>query len=525
MIKRRTRDEPPLRSGTYGAVPVEPLLTVREMAQVDAAGQVANTGLVARQPVRRRRKAEKIAFRRRAEWDRSEDTSNTTDKQADVEYLPRAGSLARGGLTFYAPAVPWHLVGQTELGLLSPLGVSGRPVFDGPIIGRSLLTGGVFRYDCWAPVKYQMDSVNGLIVGMMGSGKSMLLKALATRETVRPWCRKVIVEGDPKSEWKPVAERLGGQVISVGNGSYLNPLDPGLRPSGAAEGSWAVTVLGLQRQALEFITAVLRTDRPLLSDAERAVIDAALRDFLKREVTPTIAALVDLWQSEWPESAVVAGLDPGAVKDTCKRLILLFDQMVHGVEAGAFERASTVSVDPLSPMTVFDTGSVSNMDEHRKMLYQACMGAAVERLCARHDGAFRIVIAEEGHELLQNPGLVAAWDRRMRLQGDLGVSNWMLLHELSDLSKFADDDTAQRNKMRSILTLATVQVIYRQSPASLSVMKDVLGDLTSAEITQIGSLPEASALWRVGDRYRDVVRAEFSPESFELFRTDQNRRG
>lgn len=520
-------DEQPINEGTYGMAPVKPVLTIRELARIDAGGPLAAEGIAAAVPSRRRRMAEKAALRERAQWDRDEERRAKEEKQDDnTEYLPQKGRGTRRRLAFYAPPMAWHTASINRSGLLNPLGVSGHTMLEGPVIGRSLMNGNVFRYDCWAPAKaYAQESVNGLIIGMMNSGKSMLLKALATRETASPWNRKSIIEGDPKSEWKPIAKRIGGQVVSVGDGAYLNPLDPGEKPDTMDAATWDSTVLGLQRKALEFITDVLRPERPLLSDIERAVVDASLRHYIDRLTPPSITELVELWRSEWAAGEHIPGLTVEAAQLASNSLILLFDQMVHGVEAGAFEKDSTIRIDPKSPMTVFDTGSVADQDEHKKKLYQACMGAAVERLCARHDGEFRIVIAEEGHELLNNPSLVRAWERRMRLQGDLGVSNWMLLHELSDIEKFADQGTAERKLMESILTLSSVQVIYRQSPSSLAIMKKLIGNLSPSEVAQINNLPPAAGLWRVGGKFRDVVRAEFSAESFQLFRTDQYRKG
>ena len=149
----------------------------------------------------------------------------------------------------------------------------------------------------------------------------------------------------------------------------------------------------------------------------------------------------------------------------------------------------------------------------------------MERLCAQRDGLFRIVIAEEGHELLSNPELVRAWDRRIRLSGELGVSNWFLMHELGDLSSFGEEGSEHRNTMMGILTKSEAQVVYAQSSSSLEQMTRLLPDLTLREINTIRALPDFCALWRVGPRVRDVVRPYVGPEAYDVFQTDKNRQG
>ena len=118
-----------LRSGSYGDVPVMPVLTVNELAGIDVDGVVANAGLVATTPPRRRRKAERLARRQRAAWD--EVLAAEKPQREDVETLPQGGGLRRLSPRRYAPPLPWHMATVPQAGLLNPFGVSGYPPFDG----------------------------------------------------------------------------------------------------------------------------------------------------------------------------------------------------------------------------------------------------------------------------------------------------------------------------------------------------------------------------------------------------------
>jgi hypothetical protein len=514
-------------SGNMGCVPVQPRLNMRQLSRIDTHGVIANKGIVARSPFWYRKAAEKAALRQLNQWystiEKSRD--DTTNKDSEKALPVPSRFRWHKSIAGYAPSVPWHSASIDQAGILNPFVVSGYPPFNGPIIGRSALTGNIWTYDAWSPYQtHTVTSCNGWIIGLMGSGKSMLLKTFAARETASPWNRHVIIEGDPKGEWASVAQAVGGQVIAIGSGRYLNTLDPGEKPASMSEADWRRQVLSIQNQSLHAMAAVLRSDTATSIDAqERAVIGKLLNEYVDRNVTPTLTDMVNRLSSTWANTTHIDGLDSSATRSAANRLILLYNPLITGELSGAFERESTISIDPTSPMIVFNTGSADD-NTQKKALYMAAMSATVERLCAQRDGRFRIVIAEEGHELLSNPVLVRAWDRRMRLCGDLGVSNWFLMHELGDLSSFGEANSEHRNMMNSILTKSTSQIIYSQSAASLEQMERLISDLTVSEINTIKQLPEYCALWRVGN-VRDIIRPLISPQAYDVFQTDKNRQG
>ncbi|MCT6836565.1 MAG: ATP-binding protein, partial [Bifidobacteriales bacterium] len=256
MNRRRKRKA--LNSGTYGCVPVRPILPVRTLAAIDADGVVGSAGITAKSGRRLHRKALKEAERERLSWDSglAQEIPQAEDDKEGSERLPTTPTSSRR-LLRYAPKIPWHMASVSESGMLNPMGVSGWPSLDGPIIGHSVINGNVWRFDAWSPYRYDGTSVNGWIIGTMGSGKSTLLKAFTTRETTSPWNRQVLIEGDPKGEWASVALANGGQVVEVGNGRYLNPLDVAEKPSDVTDDDWASTVFGLRVGALESIASVL----------------------------------------------------------------------------------------------------------------------------------------------------------------------------------------------------------------------------------------------------------------------------
>lgn len=529
----------PLMRGSYGADVVSPELTGRQLKRMDRMGAVEFGRRRGPFVDRRIRKAVKrtgrLAARRRERVERAlkdaERRAAAEARRSDERPTPGPRMLFGWGTGFAGPdrlMLPWHSTGVAQTAVLDPFLFSGRPPVDGPLVGVDNSSGVEWRFDPWMAYRAGLvTQPNMMIAGPMGTGKSMCLKTWSSRETMAPWNRRIIVEGDPKGEWARLAEALGGRVVHAGGGSIINLLDFGDRPAGMDEDRWQADMLVRRIDALDSLTAPVRAERPSLDQRERALARAALQELTGRRAAPTLKGMLRLLESDWTGGIRVAGLDDEALDEAARGLILILDEFVTGPHRGAFEDESTVDIDPASPMIVFDTGAIQQGMETRKAVWTAAMNSAIERLVSRHheDGLFRIVIAEEGHQVLRNPALVRSWDQRMRLCGDLGVCNCMLVHELQDLEKYADQGTSQRKLIESILTMTSVKILYRQSPAALDVTGRLLGDLTAAERALLARLPQGVGLWRVGSTVRAAVHPMMGPEAYELMSQDEGRMG
>src|SRR5665213_3211512 len=128
-------------------------------------------------------------------------------------------------------------------------------------------------------------------LGVVGRGKSMLAKAMATRSIATG--RKVYVPGDPKGEWSVVARAVGGVAIELGGGSTnrLNPLDEGPRPGAITGEAWAALVATRRRGLLgSLVESAL--GRPMTA-MEHTAMDQALRAVVAQPGTPTLPMVVD----------------------------------------------------------------------------------------------------------------------------------------------------------------------------------------------------------------------------------------
>lgn len=518
----------PIREGTYSTVAIRPVLTMRQLAKVDEKGPIGSIGIVAREPKWERKLAVHEALAEMGAAERRAALPQKTKQRAQSETLP----ISARGKHGWSPAIPWHSASFPTVGVLDPFVADSGGRTRGPVVGLSDLTGSLFRYDAWTPYDQGLaTSVNGLVAGMMGGGKSMFLKTWAVRECRPPYNRRIIIEGDPKGEWSAVARTVGGQVVAVGGGQYMNLLDAGSKPVSMTPSAWRADVLQRQLSALMGVFEALDVgSRP------GQVVQQLLTTLLAQQydagwqttILDIYTALLEGWARKNAER-LSAMMSPTDVEEASRAVVRILNPLVNGGLAHAFERASTVRINPKSPMTVFDTGSAGagsgNRTSQRKMLYTAAMNSAVERLCASRDGEHRIVIAEEGYQLLQIPQLVDSWESRMRLSGDLKTSNWLLVHEIGDIDKYTNQGSANRETVQGILTLSTTQVLFRQSEASLGALPKYLPGLTDREIRQLQGLPIHGALWRVGDTVRDVVTARMTPEEYKLFDTSAGRRG
>ena len=529
----------PLMRGAYGMDPVMPELTGRQLRRLDREGPVAfgrkRGPLVERRIRKAIRETERMQARRRErvarELKERERRALAEARRQDERPLPSARMLVGWGTGFAGPdrlMLPWHSTGVAQTAVLDPFLFSGRPPVDGPLVGRDNSSGVEWRFDPWMAYRAGLvTQPNMMIAGPMGTGKSMCLKTWSSRETMGPWNRRIIVEGDPKGEWASLAEALGGSVVHAGGGSVINLLDFGDRPAGMDEDRWQADMLVRRIDALDSLTAPVRAEKPSLDQRERALARTVLQELSTRAATPTLTGMLRLLESEWTRRVRVAGLDAPERDEAARGLILILDEFVSGPHRGAFESESTVDIDPASPMIVFDTGAIQQGMETRKAVWTAAMNSAIERLVAHHhtDGLFRIVIAEEGHQVLRNPALVRSWDQRMRLCGDLGVCNCMLVHELQDLEKYADQGTSQRKLIESILTMTSIKILYRQPPEALGVMGRLLDDLTPAEQALLPRLPQGVGLWRVGSTVRAAVHPIMGPEAYQVMNQDKGRMG
>lgn len=145
-------------------------------------------------------------------------------------YLPRVGESGAARLrTPGRVRLTGHQDISTTLVGAYPFVAEGGLGADGVFVGQDLYSGGSLVYDPWVLyARGVITAPNVVLAGIVGSGKSALVKSLYTRSL--PFGRRVYVPGDPKGERTAVADvprQVVGRVSLVLNVGVSGVASPG----------------------------------------------------------------------------------------------------------------------------------------------------------------------------------------------------------------------------------------------------------------------------------------------------------
>ncbi len=445
----------------------------------------------------------KVAARAEAETERAERAATT--------YLPRSGEPGPVGLrTWRRFTLPAHQDTSATLAGAYPFLAEGGLGSNGVLVGQDLYSGGSFVYDPWELYRQGLITAPNLVVaGIVGAGKSSLVKSLYTRSI--PFGRKVYVVGDPKGEHTAVAQAVGGRAIVLGHGlpNRLNPLDEGHRTAGITDAEWIAQVAARRRDLIGALTETV-LDRPL-TPLEHTTIDIALAGTVRDNDVPILPMVVDRILTPDPAD------DPdGRLGEDGRMVGHALRRLVAGDLQGLFDGPSTVAFDPTLPMVSLDLSRVAENSTLVSVL-MTCSSAWMEAALLDPHGGPRWVIYDEAWRLMAYPSLLRRMDAQWRLSRHYGITNCLVFHKLSDLDNVGDQGSAMRALASSLLANAETRIIYRQEPDQLGSTADALG-LTGTEQKLIPGLGVGQGLWRIKDR-SFIVQHQLHPAELAVFDT------
>jgi type IV secretory pathway VirB4 component len=421
---------------------------------------------------------------------------------------PGSAAFARPGGRLRLPAslhLPAHRASSATLGAAYPF-LAGRPCTTGALVGVDAMTGGPFCFDPWALYNAgELTNPNVLLAGVIGQGKSALAKSLAVRAIATG--RRVYVPGDPKGEWGPVADAVGGVVVRLGGGTTarLNPLDAhGADPAQA------------HRSRLRLLTALAETTlRRDLRPAEHGALDAALTAAAHRP-QPTLPDVVDALSVPDRGTAHVAGLRAATLADDGRDLAHGLRRLIRGDLAGLFDGPSTQVLDACAPMTVLDLSGLGSNDE-ALALAMTCASGWLEHALATTTTR-RWVIYDEAWRLLRSTALIRRMQAQWKLSRAYGIANLLIVHRLSDLDAVGAAGTEARALTDGLLADCSTRIVYRQESDQLAATAAALG-LTSPERDLLPALGRGTGLWKL-PRRTHVVHHHLTGAELALFDTD-----
>ena len=385
--------------------------------------------------------------------------------------------------------------------------LAASPPTRGVPVGVDVLSGAPFAYDPWALYEQGwLTNPNLLLAGVIGQGKSALAKTLALRSVAAG--RRVYVAGDPKGEWAPVADAVGGQVVALGGGnrSRLNPLDlPAAisRNRSEAHARRLRLLTSLAQQAL---------GRPL-RPVEHTVLDEELSRVATRP-TVTLAEIVESLLAR------VEPRSPGAPLTVAARdardLAHAMRRVVSGDLAGVFDGRSTVRLDPAAPVVVLDLSRMAGNDD-AVALAMTCGAAWLESALSATAGQ-RWIVYDEAWRMLRSLPLLRHMQAQWKLSRALGIANLLVLHRLSDLDAAGAAGSELRAIAEGLLSDCSTRVIYRQEHDQLAASGAAFG-LTETERDVISRLPRGVGLWKLPGR-AFIVRHDLHPAEFPIVDSD-----
>ncbi len=375
----------------------------------------------------------------------------------------------------------------------------------GVLVGTDALTGEPFCFDPWdLYATGVLTNPNVLLAGVIGQGKSALAKTLALRSVAAG--RRVYVPGDPKGEWGPVADAVGGVVVRLGPGlpTRLNPLD-------VPAADRAVAHAHRLRLLAALAATALRRD---LAAVEHTVLDTAVTAATGRTGSPTLADIVTALDSPRPDALEGRDLAHG------------LRRLIRGDLAGMFDGPSTYRLDADAAMVVLDLSALGSDDQALELAMTCAAGwldAALTTTPGHGSSVRRWVIYDEAWRLLRSVPLIRRLQSQWKLSRAYGIANLMVLHRLSDLDAVGATGSEARSLAEGLLADCSTRIVYRQEADQLTATATSLG-LTRPERDLLAALPRGIGLWRMPGRSH-VVRHHLHADELAVVDTDAAMRG
>ncbi|HEY4695242.1 MAG TPA: ATP-binding protein [Candidatus Nanoarchaeia archaeon] len=323
----------------------------------------------------------------------------------------------------------------TSLATTFPFTSSELTANEGILYGINEHNGSLVIFD-----RFTLENANSVVFAKSGAGKSYLTKLEAVRSLM--FGTEIIII-DPEEEYHPLCEAIGGEYIKFAarEASKINPFDlSGVYEEGENE-------LGLKILSLHSLFRIVLGN---MTPTEDAILDRALITTYKlKGITPDPATqtrpspvLEDLYE------VLLNSAEPEA-KSMAERI----EKYIRGSLAGIFDRQSTIDIK--NTFTVF---SIRDMeDELRPIGMFIILDYIWTKI--KKDRKKRLLIVDEAWYLMKHPdsaSFMYSIAKRAR-KYFLGLTT-----VTQDVEDFLASDYG-----RAIVTNSSIQVLLKQSPASI----------------------------------------------------------
>jgi type IV secretory pathway VirB4 component len=339
--------------------------------------------------------------------------------------------------------------------------------------------------------RFSLENANACLFGKSGSGKSYLVKLEVLRSLM---FGTEIVIIDPESEYESLCRAVGGEYLTFGFNSpaKINPFDlAAVYEEGENE----------LNQKILSLHALFKVIMGNLSPNEEAVLDRAIiLTYKMKGITPEPATqknepplMEDLYKT-------LIGMEEASAKSLADRL----EKFVKGSFMGIFDTRSNVDIK--NQFTVF---SLKNLEE---ALRPIAMFIVLDYVWTKIKKTLkkRIMVVDEAWYLMKYPdsaNFLYSIAKRAR-KYYLGLTTIT-----QDVEDFLGNDTG-----RSIVTNSSIQILMKQSPASVDKVSEVFY-LSEGEKQLLLSADVGEGLFFAGANHV-AMRVVSSPAEHQLITTN-----
>ncbi|OGY29713.1 MAG: hypothetical protein A3F35_01565 [Candidatus Woykebacteria bacterium RIFCSPHIGHO2_12_FULL_45_10] len=329
----------------------------------------------------------------------------------------------------------------TSLATTFPFTSSELTANEGILYGINEHNGSLIIFD-----RFSLENANTVVFAKSGAGKSYMVKLETLRSLM--FGTEVIVI-DPEEEYGELCQAIGGEYIkfSTDNLAKINPFDlSGVYEEGENE-------LGLKILSLHSLFRVILGK---LTSSEDAILDRALiLTYKQKGVTPDPGTQT----LEPPVMEDLYGVLLNMAEPEAKSMAERLEKFIKGSLSGIFDRRSSINIK--NTFTVF---SVRDLEEELRPI---AMFIILDYIWTRikKDRKKRILVVDEAWYLMKHPdsaSFMYSIAKRAR-KYYLGLTTIT-----QDVEDFLSGDYG-----KAIVTNSSMQILLKQSPASIDIISDV----------------------------------------------------
>lgn len=403
-----------------------------------------------------------------------------------------------GGRVYHQMRLPAHAETTRQLAGLYPFQAGRGTGAAGAYVGLDRFTRGPFLYDPWRMYEAGVvTNLNLLLVGVIGTGKSSLLKTLCLR--LAAFGDKFFVPADTKGEMAALAKLIGAGHAALGPGldKALSPLFAPPRPAWMTEDEYRQQIYQ-HRMTLLKALGETASGRPL-SAWEDTLIDLSLREVTRDESDrmkqPSLPELVGVMLEPTEAMARSVPVDLADLRKFSIELALRFRSMLFGALQGVFD-GEPIPLDLEGPGYVIDISRIRKSDAAIALTMTCAQALGDLTLTFSKDRWLKVL--DEFWRQAQYEAIVRRTSEGQKLgRGDdrtASAATLIALHRISDLMGARP---AVRELAMGLLADTSTRIVYNQPTDQIPGTVEAL-QLTDVEADMLASLPKACGLWKIG---------------------------